>query len=98
MADAWHSKKTEQVLSELKVDQQGLKSDEAKRRLEEFGYNELKEKKKVTPFQIFIGQFRDIGFGHVLEAQCHFVVLHLLSFCCVSFPRRGIVSFFGQML
>ncbi|MBN1244576.1 HAD-IC family P-type ATPase, partial [Candidatus Bathyarchaeota archaeon] len=60
MADAWHSKKTEQVLSELKVDQKGLGQEEAKRRLEEFGYNELKAKKGVTPLQIFLNQFKDI--------------------------------------
>jgi len=60
MADAWHSKKTELVLSELKVDQKGLGQEEAKRRLEEFGYNELKAKKGVTPLQIFLNQFKDI--------------------------------------
>jgi len=60
MADAWHSMKNEQVFSELKVDQQGLNSLEVKRRLEEYGYNELKAKKKVTPLQIFLRQFKDI--------------------------------------
>jgi len=60
MADTWHSMKTEQVFSELKVDQQGLNSLEVKRRLEEYGYNELKAKKKVTPLQIFLRQFKDI--------------------------------------
>jgi len=60
MAEAWHSKKIEEVLSDLKVDQKGLDSQEAHRRLEEFGYNELKEKKKVTPLQIFIRQFKDV--------------------------------------
>jgi Ca2+-transporting ATPase len=60
MADAWHSKESEQVLNELKVDQQGLSSEEVKRRLDEFGYNELKEKKKVTPLQIFLRQFKDV--------------------------------------
>jgi Ca2+-transporting ATPase len=60
MADAWHSKETEQVLSELKVDQKGLSNEEAERRLSEFGYNELKEKKGVTPLQIFLNQFKDV--------------------------------------
>ena len=60
MAEAWHSKKIEEVLGDLRVDQKGLESQEAKRRLEEFGYNELKEKKKVTPLQIFLGQFKDV--------------------------------------
>jgi len=60
MAEAWHNKKTEQVLSELRVDQTGLSGEEVKRRLEEFGYNELKEKKGVTPLQIFLRQFKDV--------------------------------------
>ncbi len=60
MADAWHSKKSEQVLSELRVDQKGLSREEAERRLGEFGYNELKEKKGVTPLQIFFNQFKDV--------------------------------------
>jgi Ca2+-transporting ATPase len=60
MADTWHSKKSEQVLSELKVDPTGLSGEEVKRRLDEFGYNELKEKKRVTPLQIFLNQFKDI--------------------------------------
>jgi Ca2+-transporting ATPase len=60
MASAWHSKKTEEVLSDLRADQNGLSSEEVERRLKEFGYNELKEKKRVTPLQIFLGQFKDI--------------------------------------
>jgi Ca2+-transporting ATPase len=60
MASAWHSKKTEEVLSDLRADQNGLSREEAERRLKEFGYNELKEKKKVTPLQIFLRQFKDI--------------------------------------
>ena len=60
MTDEWYSKESEQVLSELKVNQQGLSSEEAKRRLDEYGYNELKEKKRVTPLQIFFNQFKDV--------------------------------------
>jgi Ca2+-transporting ATPase len=60
MADAWHSKESEHVLSELRVDQKGLSREEAERRLTEFGYNELKEKKGVTPLQIFLNQFKDV--------------------------------------
>ncbi len=60
MASAWYSKKTKEVLSELQADQNGLSREEAERRLKEFGYNELKEKKKVTPLKIFLRQFKDI--------------------------------------
>jgi Ca2+-transporting ATPase len=60
MSTAWHTKELEQVLAELKVSPEGLDEKEAKQRLEEYGYNELVEKKKVTPLEIFLGQFKDI--------------------------------------
>lgn len=60
MTSVWHSKKIDQVLNELKVNKDGLSSEEAKNRLEKYGYNELKEKKGVTPLQIFLRQFKDM--------------------------------------
>ena len=60
MASVWHNKKIDQVFDEMKVDKDGLSKEEAKRRLDEFGYNELKEKKGITPFQIFLRQFKDV--------------------------------------
>jgi len=47
-------------LSDLRADQKGLSREEAERRLKEFGYNELKERKRITPLQIFLGQFKDV--------------------------------------
>ncbi|MCJ7713988.1 HAD-IC family P-type ATPase, partial [Candidatus Bathyarchaeota archaeon] len=60
MDSAWHSKKSEQVLEELKVGPEGLDDQEVKRRLEKYGYNELTEKKKITPLKIFLDQFKDV--------------------------------------
>jgi len=60
MAKAWHSKKTETVLEELQTDPLGLTDEEAKSRLEKYGPNELKERKGVSAFQIFLNQFKDI--------------------------------------
>jgi len=37
-----------------------LSEEEAQRRLQEFGPNELVERKGITPFQIFLGQFKDV--------------------------------------
>ena len=60
MTTEWHSMKPEEVLSELRVDPKGLNREEAEHRLREFGYNELKEKKRVTVLQIFLRQFKDV--------------------------------------
>lgn len=57
---SWHSMKIEEVLSSLKTSPEGLSREEAERRLKEYGFNELKERKRVTPFQIFLGQFKDV--------------------------------------
>ncbi|MCK9615415.1 MAG: calcium-transporting P-type ATPase, PMR1-type [Candidatus Omnitrophica bacterium] len=37
----------------------GLSSDEASKRLSDFGLNQLEEKKKISPFEIFFEQFND---------------------------------------
>jgi len=60
MSATWHSKDAETVIRELKTQPTGLNNEEVKSRLQEFGYNELQERKRVTPLQIFIGQFKDV--------------------------------------
>ncbi len=39
---------------------EGISSDEARKRLGEYGFNQLVEKKEVSPFSIFISQFKSI--------------------------------------
>jgi len=60
MSTEWHSMEKKQLLESLKATEKGLSTEEAERRLEEFGPNELIERKGVTPLQIFLGQFKDI--------------------------------------
>jgi Ca2+-transporting ATPase len=60
MAIAWHSLDKKKVLKKLNGSLKGLSREEAARRLEKFGYNELKERERVTPLEIFINQFRDV--------------------------------------
>ncbi|MFA4918012.1 MAG: cation-translocating P-type ATPase [Thermodesulfovibrionales bacterium] len=55
----WHQKDINEVVDELKSSSQGISSEEAMRRLEEYGPNELTEKKKKTPFMMFLDQFKD---------------------------------------
>ena len=55
-----HSKPTEEVAKLLETDMiTGIPESEAIKRLETFGKNELIKEKGKTPWQIFIGQFKD---------------------------------------
>ncbi len=55
----WHQKEVSDVMDLLQTSQKGLDPEEAGKRLERYGPNELKEKKKKTPFMMFLDQFRD---------------------------------------
>jgi Ca2+-transporting ATPase len=56
---AWHRKNIDEAASFLKSSLSGLSSAEAGKRLEQYGPNELKEKKKKTLFAMFLDQFKD---------------------------------------
>src|SRR3972149_2356109 len=56
----WHSMEIASLLGELDTDpQRGLASEEAKRRLEIYGYNELAAEEKTSPYTLFISQFKN---------------------------------------
>jgi len=55
----WHQKNIDIVIEELRSSSQGISSEEASRRLEKYGPNELKEFKKKTLFVMFLDQFKD---------------------------------------
>ena len=57
---AWYAEEIESVLDILGTSRKGLGGEEASRRLEEYGPNELKEEKRVTPLELLIGQFKSI--------------------------------------
>ncbi len=56
---AWHSKREEEIIRALRSSKRGLSADEVKLKRSEFGYNELKERKKASPLQIFLAQFKN---------------------------------------
>lgn len=56
----WHTKNINQIFNELNSSQNGLSLEEAKKRLQEYGPNELKAKKKKTPIKMFLNQFKDL--------------------------------------
>lgn len=55
----WHRKNRDRIFAELKTSSQGLSSGEAAARLKQFGPNELIEKKRKSPFRMFLDQFLD---------------------------------------
>lgn len=60
MEKAWYSLETEEVLKGLNTSLEGLSEEEVRARLKKFGFNELAKKKRVTPFKIFLNQFKDV--------------------------------------
>ena len=59
MAD-WYQKESEEALRELHSGKDGLTDEEVSKRREQYGFNELKEKKKESVFQVFLSQFKDL--------------------------------------
>lgn len=59
-AKAWHHQSAQAVLAELASTANGLSSREAAQRLATDGPNEFKEGKRISPFQIFVGQFKSL--------------------------------------
>ena len=55
----WQTKEISQISKELKTSYKGLNENEVKQRLEKYGKNTLKEKKKESIFIKFIKQFND---------------------------------------
>ncbi len=55
--DNFHSVKEEELLKQLKTDKKGLSSEEAGKRLKEYGFNELKKIRKLDAFKILVRQF-----------------------------------------
>jgi Ca2+-transporting ATPase len=90
----WHAMEAVQVLKELDTNvQSGLAEDEVQKRIEKYGYNELKKEKGVSPFMLFVNQFKNILIiillgatvlsalvGEVLDAS---LILVIVLFCAV---------------
>jgi len=54
----WYAMPVQEVLKRLDISGEGLSRAEAARRLEKCGPNTLKEEKKISPWQILLGNSR----------------------------------------
>ena len=57
---SWHSLSIESLLGRLAASASGLSTQESARRLAAYGPNELKEDKRISLWQIFLGQFKSL--------------------------------------
>ena len=60
MSKPWHAMETEETLKVLNTKETGLSQDEVQKRLQQYGPNELKKEKGISPIKLFIEQFKDI--------------------------------------
>lgn len=60
LSNSWHVMKVNEVMHSLDVTHEGLTHKEVQERQKRYGYNELKERKRRTAFQIFFDEFKDI--------------------------------------
>jgi Ca2+-transporting ATPase len=59
--ETWYKASVDAVLEKLKVKRdEGLSDDEAQKRLEQYGPNQLQAAKKLNPFKLFLSQFQDV--------------------------------------
>lgn len=68
-----------EALGLFKSEPAGLSEPEAKSRLEEYGLNRLEKKKRITPFQIFINQFKSFLIWILLAAVLLSVLIGYIS-------------------
>jgi Ca2+-transporting ATPase len=56
----WHTLTVEATLAELKAGTAGLSSEESRRRLDEYGPNELQAAHRVSPWSLLLDQFKNV--------------------------------------
>lgn len=58
--EKWYMKAVSDVFGKMQSERKGLSREEAERRLETYGANELAEGQKKTLFRVFLEQFKDV--------------------------------------
>ncbi len=90
-SSSWHSVELKEIFKKLKTSENGLSEEEAKRRLKEFGFNELKKKGGVKTFQIFLSQFKDIFILLLIGATIFSGIIGYYE--SLSAPEKGLENY-----
>lgn len=88
--DAYHALPAVEVLRRLDTRPEGLSEEEARRRLEIYGYNEIEREKRPTAFLIWIKQFKSPLILILLAATA---ISYVLSVMEGEFPIDSILIF-----
>lgn len=88
----WHLMNTEEIIKELNTRLDGLAEKEVRERLKKYGFNEIKQEKKINPLKIFFNQFRDFliiilliatiisfALGETIDAIVIFIIIILCA-------------------
>ena len=73
--------KGEEIFNKLKSSKQGLTEEQARRRLEKYGFNEFKRKRRITFIKVLLRQFTN------------FIIYVLIAAAIISFFVGEILSF-----
>ena len=91
----WHAIEVTQALKELQTDSRhGLTFEEAKNRLGEYGFNELKKENKKSAWGLFFNQFKNILLVILLVA----IALSALIGEVIDAAIIGVIVFFCALL
>ncbi len=80
MKKDWYSRPLEEVYEKLDTSSEGLSEKEAKKRLDEYGKNEIEKEEEISPVEIFLDQFKDFLIWILLAAAIiSFAVGHAID-------------------
>jgi len=78
-----HHKPLKDLYKELKTSEKGLTEGEARKRIVEYGLNEIKEKRRVSPLKIFLSQFHNFlgiaEWAHILIAVMGVLIIGIIK-------------------
>ena len=76
----WYNLSVGEVLESLTSKPEGLTAEEARRRLDEYGFNELREEKKISPWVLLAGQFKSVLIIILLVAVGLSVIIGMINY------------------
>jgi Ca2+-transporting ATPase len=85
METEWHLLSQEQIFKKLNTSLHGLSFNEVQNRIKQYGLNTLPEKKKISLFQIFLGQFNSPLFFVLLGASIITYLIGETTDACIIF-------------